>query len=152
MKRDCISLSTDEGRALIKLFKKIYDCDQFEMPGLEADEIIAAELENQAFPYTKLYFSIWNHGNSGFHLDMKLAYSKIILCILHTKAKHRNRDGTLIEGAHLHIYQQGVSSYEAIDFSKNLRDSDEIGSCLIDFLSYCAVTNLRELPVQSELL
>lgn len=150
-KKAQVSLGTDEGRALIKLVKRIYDYDDFEMPKLETDEIIAAELEDKDLEYSKLYFTVWNHGSTGFHLDLKLAYSKTILCILHTKKPHKNRDGSRIDGAHLHIYEQGQQSYEAIDFSVNLQNSDEIGSCLVDFLTYCGVANVGDLPIQFEL-
>lgn len=152
MKKKQISIGTDEGRAMIKLLKRIYDCEDFSVPDCERDEVIAAELIEKKMEYNKMYFAIYNNGASGFDLRLRLAYSKDILCMLHTKKPHRNTDGSLIHGPHLHRYQQGKSHYDAIAFSEYLRDSEEIGACLYDFLSYCGVDNLNDLPIQFELL
>ena len=146
-----ISLSTDEGRALVTLLKRIYDFDEFEIPMLSRDVTIAAELKDSTKKNNKLLFRVWNNGPCVYKFDLEISYAQKKLCMLHTSSPHRNSDGTLIEAPHLHLYKEGSSNYDAIPFGEFLKDKDKIDQCIFDFLSYCRVENINDLPLQLEL-
>ncbi|MGB4408240.1 MAG: hypothetical protein WBI82_15380 [Sphaerochaeta sp.] len=71
--------------------------------------------------------------------------------MLHTKVPHKNSDGTRIEAPHLHLYKEGTTNYDAIPFGEFLKDKEKIDQCIFDFLSYCRVENVNDLPLQLEL-
>lgn len=146
-----ISLSSEEGKALVTLLKRIYDFDEFEIPLLSSFVTIAAELKDTTRKPNKLLFVVWNNWPSGYKFDLEIAYAHKKICMLHTNAPHKNSDGTLIDAPHLHLYKEGTTNFDAIPFGEFLKDKDKIDQCIFDFLSYCSVENINDLPLQLEL-
>lgn len=75
----------------------------------------------------------------------------VVLVRLCSKNRHTNPDGTIFEGAHLHIYREGYDDKIAISI-ENLgieeSDLDNKSDALTAFLAYC---NIEQPQIQTSL-
>ncbi len=152
MGKKYLFLSEEEGRAMVTWLKQLVDTNDFAMPLANREEFIPAELLEYNGTEKDLVFSIINNTPKGFSFILETRYSRKILCMLHTHARHRNRDGNLINSPHLHVYEENERTYDAIYFGDYLKDTEKIGSGLIAFLKYCAVNNINDLSIEEDLL
>lgn len=64
---------------------------------------------------------------------------------------HRNPDGTIVSGNHLHVAREGYDDRFAIEIPNNFVNLLDPIKTLIDFLNYCKVNNSYELEIMGAL-
>lgn len=143
-KNRTISLSTEQSLNMIAMVKRIFDCAEFESPRKGAEEIIAAEIRDIEDSFKKVTFLIYNNDKGNYKFDLEITYAKHKLCMLHTSKSHSNPDGTIVKPPYLHIYTEKYGHKQAIAFY--LRNIDNINQCIVEFLAYCGVENIGDLP------
>lgn len=111
---------------------------------------IAAEIKEVEDSLRHLTFIIYNNGIGNYKFDLELTYGRKKLCMLHTSQPHKNKNGETIPAPHLHLYDEELSYKNAINFPC-LRDCNNINQSVNDFLTYCHVENIGDLPLQFEL-
>ena len=147
-------LTQQEADALLEILKNLQSTDgSFEFPGHGERKELALISEDGRHSF------IVDVNRKGYIFPTKRytyqgRYRKdIILLRLDIEGPaHRNPDGTLISGNHLHIYREGFGDRIAFELPPELANTDDMYQTLIDFLVYFKTCNTDELNMQTVML
>lgn len=132
-----MSITQDSFAHLMSLDKSFEDMSDISLDGRWAKEIISNESKDVFI----LHYTVGRLCLDKFSYNKNYRKSIPLLRFCSSK-RHTNPDGTVFEGAHVHVYREGFGDKVAFPIEEiGLTDIDlSKGTVLESFLDYCNVT------------
>ena len=144
-------LTQQEADALLEMLKKLKQEEQafiFPSPGEYKKLDLISEDGKYAFVVDvnrKGYINIARR----YTYQGRYQNAHILLRLDINGPEHRNPDGTVLSGNHMHIYREGLEDKFAVEIPNDIANPDDLCQTLIDFLVYFKTTNAEALHMQT---
>ncbi len=145
-------LTNDEAQRLIDELKMIVSDLYFAMPDMNTSEYIELEsIHSKTMRFTVIVGRKGRIRTDRYAISLMAGKSRQLIRMDINCPPHRNPDQELIEGDHIHYYEEG---YDESKWARPLPDRfaciSEIANKLIEFMVYCNVSNIGDFRIENQ--